>query len=196
VYSPSLIARYRTGSEYVARQLTEHVDVKDKVEIQKITPIYNNNDIIRILNDNVFPVLKGDVPEFEERFKEQLPDFSNNIEELNRTTFEKIKEPKKIIEFIFQSYDILERIIKTQDFGVEFKEKILATLDILRDFDSVFLGILETRPEQLSDALDEIRKDEDFQDFETSKNGLLLAFFCMLAYVKDEIKDTGSDMIH
>ena len=191
MFSPSQIARYRTGSEYVVRQITEeNIDIKDKVDIQKLTSIYDaNDDIILIFKDIVNPILMSDVLDIEKRFNEQLHDFSKKVEELNKTTFEKIKEPKKIADFIFRSYDLLERIIKAKNFRVEFKQSILTTLDVLRDFDSVFLGILENRPEQLSDALDEIRKDEDFQDFETSRNGLLLSFFCMLVYVKEELED-------
>jgi hypothetical protein len=191
VFSPSQIARYRTGSEYVVRQIIEeNIDIKDKVDIQKLTSIYDaNDDIIIIFKDNVIPILMSDVLDIEKRFNEQLHDFSKKVEDVNKTTFEKIIEPKKIVDFIFRSYDLLERIIKAKNFRVEFKQSILTTLDVLRDFDSVFLGILENRPEQLSDALDEIRKDEDFQDFETSRNGLLLSFFCMLVYVKEELED-------
>lgn len=189
MFSHLQIARYRTGSEYVVRQITTpNMDIKDKVDIEMLTSIYDY-PINRILEDNVLPILMSDVRDVEKRFNEQLPDFSKKIEELNKSTFEKIEEPKKIVAFIFESYDLLEQEIKARNFGVEFKHSILTTLEVLRDFDSVFLGILEDRPEQLSDALDEIRKDEDFQDFETRRNGLLLAFFCMLVYVKQELKD-------
>jgi hypothetical protein len=192
VFSPSQIARYRTGSEYVVRQITEpNVEIKDKVDVQKLTAVYNysNDDIIRIFKDKVIPILMSNVLDIEKQFNEELPDFSKKIEELNKITFEKIEEPKKIADFIFESYDLLEQIIKTGNAADKFREKILGTLQVLRDFDSVFLGILQNRPEQLSDALDEIRKDEDFQDFETSRNGLLLAFFCTLVYIKEELKD-------
>jgi hypothetical protein len=186
MFRSSQIAAYRTGSESLATQLTH---TEKKVLEQESSSFLQNyyKVIIDIFKSHVIPVLQTDPRVLEVEFNKQLSDFSKKMDELNRTTFEKAHSLQEIMKFIFTSYDLLEQTIKM--YKLDFEEKVLNTLGILRDFDDVYLGIVMDRPEQLSKALNDIRDSEDFENFEKSRTGTVFAFFCLLAYVKEEIND-------
>lgn len=187
MFSSSQIAAYRTGSESLATQVT-NIERKVQVLEQESSFLQNYRDItIDIFKSHVIPLLQTDTRILENRFNAQLPDFSRKTEEFNRMTFEKTDNLQKIMKFIFTSYDMLERTVKM--YKLDFEEKVLNILGILRDFDDVYLGIVMNRPEQLYKALNDIRNSKDFENFETSRTGTVLSFFCLLAYVKEEIND-------
>lgn len=190
MFRSSQIASYRTGSESLATQVTNTERNVQGQEQESLSSSFLQNyyDItIDILKSHVIPVLQTDTHTLEFQFNTQLSDFGKKMEELNRITFEKADNLQEIIKFIFTSYDLLEQTVKM--YKLHFEEKVLNTLGILRDFDDVYLGIVMNRPEQLSKALNDIRNSGDFENFETIRTGTVLAFFCLLAYVKEEIND-------
>lgn len=185
--NPSQIAAYRTGSESLATRVT-NTERKVQVLEQESSFLQNYHDItIDIFKSHVIPLLQTDTRILEKRFNTQLSDFSKKMEELNRITFEKTDNLQKIMKIIFTSYDMLEQTVKM--YKLDFEEKVLNILRILRDFDDVYLGIVMNRPEQLYKALNDIRNSKDFENFETSRTGTVLSFFCLLAYVKEEVND-------
>lgn len=191
MYSSSQIAKYRTGSESLATQVTS-TEKEEAIQDQELSLYeflkYFYDRTIVMITSHVIPILVSNIHNLENQFNEQLPEFSKKIEELNGTTFGKVSSTKKFVDLIFTSYGLLEHGIMTYNLG-DFEDKILHTLDVLKDFDNIYLGILMTRPQQLSEAITNIRNSEDFADFETSRIGTLLAFYCLLAYIKEELDD-------
>jgi hypothetical protein len=191
MFSSPQIAAYRTGSESLATQVTSierNVDIEEQESLLYKFLKYYYDITISMMKSHVIPILESDTYIMENQFNKQLPDFSKKMEELNRTTFEKVDNIQEFVSLIFRLYKSLEQGIKVYKFA-DLEQKVLDTLDVLKDFDNVYLGILMKRPEQLSDALNNIRNSEHFEDFETSRVGTLLAFFCLLAYIKEEIND-------
>ena len=191
MYSPTQIAIYRTGSESLATQVTS-TEKETSIRDQELLPTeflkYYCDRTIIMITSHVIPILENDIHNMENQFNEQLPEFSKKIEELNGTTFGKVDSTKKFVDLIFISYNILEQEIKRRNLG-DLERNVLDTLDVLKDFDNVYLGILMKRPQELSDAITNIRNSEDFEDFETSRVGTLLAFYCLMTYIKEEIDD-------
>jgi hypothetical protein len=189
MFSSSQIGMFRTGTESVARQAINTEGTTDIEQSFIVEFLHYYTDIIfLILKSDVIPILEADYSNVDNEFNRHLHNFGKKIDEINQTTFERVDNLQEFITFISTSYNLLEQVIIT--YKIEgLTEKVLHTLGVLRDFDDIYLNILMKRPEQLSAVINNIRTSQDFQDFEKSRAGALLAFFCLLAYIKEEIDD-------
>jgi len=158
MFSSSQIGAFRTGTESLAPQVINiqgTTDVKQSFFVEFLQ--YYTDIIFPILKSYVIPILVSDFSNVEIEFNKHLGNFGKKVDEINKTTFEKAEDLQEIITFIFVSYSLLEQVIKTYKVEV-LTEKVLHTLEILRDFDNTYLDILMKRPEQLSEVLNNIRR--------------------------------------
>lgn len=174
---PRQILQYRSGSEYLASQINESATVKPSSAYEKI--------IIDIFLRNVFLILQSNIENMEDEFVRQLPTFGSKMEKLSLSL--KSGDAKKILKYITSAYSAFEKGISRDKVERTHKEGILEILRVLKDFDNVYLGIYMKRRAFLRETLKELKSSGNLGDFETSRNGTILAFFCMLPYIQKNV---------
>jgi hypothetical protein len=168
------IFKLKTASETVGIEIENPVDYKDFLK-RIITPII---DILCSID-------------IEEQIVKYIPSVGVTLKDLNEAIYKKKnKELSEITADVLSHYNLLEQRIK-KDTAIrwDIQIKVLALLDTLRDFDSVYLGMAMTRQEQLEKALADIESDGDIEDLEKTIAGTALVFFSILVFVKEGMKN-------
>jgi hypothetical protein len=168
------IFKLKTASETVGIEIGNPVDYKDFLK-RIITPII---DILCSID-------------IEEQIVKYIPSVGVTLKDLNEAIYKKKnKELSEITADVLSHYNLLEQRIK-KDTAIrwDIQIKVLALLDTLRDFDSVYLGMAMTRQEQLEKALADIESDGDIEDLEKTIAGTALVFFSILVFVKEGMKN-------
>ena len=169
------ILKFKTASETVGRiiEIEKSADYEDFLE-RMISPIEN--------------ILRS--TDIEKQFVRHIPSVSVTLKDLNEAIYEKKnKDLSEIRSETLFHYNLLEQYIK-EDITISrnFRIKVLALLESLKDFDSIYLDIATTRQEQLEKALDDIKSEGDIEDLEKTIAGTALVFFSIL-FAKEAMKD-------
>ncbi len=183
---PSQILRFKTASERVAKNIIKtqksanHSDYEDLL-----------TRMISSIENIVIPILHSNTEDIENQFDKQVLSVGALLKEINEAIYEqKNDDLSEVTKEVLVSYDLLKQDIRTDPaVSANIRAEVLEILDSLKDFDNIYLGIALTRPKQLEKALVDIDSDGETEDLEKNIAGTALAFFSVLFFAKQQIKD-------
>ena len=168
----------------VTKSLTLKYDIEGSQE-----GIKNIQDKMTELDNKIIiPILNTDIDNIEAKFNELQPIIASWLNDVITMVVDpQLEEGKvltrndfnKIANLYLDSFKEAKEFVQTSRLGSEIRKKIIQSIDNLRDYENVLLGIAIERPKELELALKQI----DIDDLKRNFLNALLAFFTILYLV-------------